>query len=143
MKIVVITILSLAINLAHAQNPNHHPTHGNKSEKLTESKRKFKSPDDLRIRMDKISSLLKEMKDKKSNAKSIAEYGNKITNTVNDIFKVCKLEPDADAAIHPVLGLILEGSQEFKKGKYESGHAKIHQAFLDYEKLFTHEGWKY
>lgn len=45
-----------------------------------------------------------------------------------------------NAAIHPLLGLILDGASEFKSGQYEYGHRKIHEAFLDYEKKFKHFG---
>ena len=85
---------------------------------------------------------MKELSKKKEDVKSVKEYGVKLTNTVNDIFKTCKLEPEADAAIHPALVLILDGAGDFKSGKYESGHKKIHEALLAYEKLFRHEGWK-
>jgi hypothetical protein len=51
----------------------------------------------------------------------LSHTADKITETVNDIFKTCKLEPEADAAIHPSLGLILDGASEFKNGQFENG----------------------
>lgn len=142
MKIINITLLSLVMNHAYAQTHEHHPAHDIKLEKPTEVNKKFNSPSDLKIRMEKILSLVGELKEKNKNSKVLVEYGNKITNTVNDIFKTCKLEPEADGAIHPALSLILEGTEEFKKRNYSSGNSKIHEALLDYEKRFTHEGWK-
>jgi hypothetical protein len=112
-------------------------------EKPTAAGKKFKPTEDLKVRMEKILILMKELGPKKNDSKAVQAYGGKLTDVVNDIIKTCKLDPDADAAIHPSLGSILEGSDEFKKGNYESGHLKIHEALLDYEKLFSHEGWNH
>lgn len=92
--------------------------------------------------MEKILNLFKELNLNKDDVKVVKSYGDKITDTVNDIFKTCKLEPEADAAIHPSLGLILDGASEFKKGQFESGYKKILEAFLEYEKMFKDVGWK-
>ncbi|NUN06528.1 MAG: hypothetical protein HUU57_12285 [Bdellovibrio sp.] len=142
MKFIIVTLLTFVMSFAYAQNHDHHAGHSKKIEKIVSSNKQFKPTDDLKVRMEKILNHMKELSKKKEDLKSVKEYGNKLTDTVNDIFKTCKLEPDADAAIHPTLGLILEGAEDFKIGKYESGHKKIHKALLDYEKLFKHEGWK-
>lgn len=143
MKIALIAMLSLIVSFAHAQNHDHHSGHTKKNEKSALANKQFEPTKDLKIRMEKVLGLMKELSKKKDDVNSVKQYGAKITETVNDIFKTCKLEPEADAAIHPSLGLILEGAAEFKNGKYESGHKKIHEALLDYEKLFKHEGWKH
>lgn len=143
MKIAIITILSLIVSFASAQNHHHHGDHGKKAEKQVTTNKQFIPPEDLKIQMEKILNQMQELSKKKDDLKSVKEYGGKITNTVQEIFKTCKLESEADAAIHPSLGLILEGAGELKKGKYESGQKKIHEALLDYEKLFKHEGWKH
>ena len=141
MKITLIAILSFFLSIAQSQDHKHHETHSKKHEKQVVTGKQFKPTDDLKVRMEKILNLMKESSKKKDDIKSIKEYGSKLTDTVNDIFKTCKLEPEADAAIHPALGLILQGANDFKKGQYESGHKKIHEALLEYEKLFKHEGW--
>ena len=143
MKILIITIISFMVGFASAQNHDHHAGYGKKAEKQTFVKRQFKPTEDLKVRMEKILALVGELSKKKDDTKTVKEYGNKITDTVNDIIKTCKLEPEADAAIHPALGLILAGADDFKYGKYENGHKKIHEALLDYEKLFKHENWKH
>ena len=143
MKFTVILLASLFLHVAHAQNPHDHSGHSKKSEKLTKPTKKFQATDDLKIRMEKILSLISELKSRKNNVKIVAEYGDKLTAVVNDIFTTCKLDPEADAAVHPLLALILEGAEEFKLGKYDSGHSKIHIALLHYENKFTHEGWKH
>lgn len=136
MKVIIVVLLSFTMNFAYAQNHDHPAGHSKKSEKQVSSNKSFKPTDDLRVRMEKILNHMKELSKRKEDIKSVKEYGHQLTDTVNDIFKTCKLEPDADAAIHPVLGLILDGAGDFKKGQYESGHKKVHEALLDYEKLF-------
>lgn len=143
MKTIIIVSLILVANVASAQSHDHHQSHSKKSDNHLEIKKQFKPTDDLKVRMEKVLSLMMELKLKKDDVKSIKEYGDKLTHTVNDIFKTCKLDPEADEAIHPSLGLILDGAEEFKKGQYDSGHKKIHEALLDYEKLFKHEGWNH
>ena len=143
MKIIIITSLILMANVASAQKHDHHQNHSKKSDNHIDIKKQFTPTNELKVRMEKILTLMKELKLKKDDVNSIKEYGDKLTHTVNDIFKTCKLDPEADEAIHPSLGSILEGAEDFKNGKYESGHKKIHEALLDYEKLFKHEGWKH
>jgi hypothetical protein len=143
MKIILIALLISVTNFAIAQNHDHHSGHGKKISNKIESKNKFVPTNDLKVRMEKILNLMKELNHKKNDVKVVASYADKITETVNDIFKTCKLEPEADAAIHPLLGLILDGASEFKKGQFENGHKKIHEALLDYEKMFKHVGWKH
>lgn len=143
MKFSIIILTSLFLHVAHAKNHHDHSGHSKKSDKLTKSTKKFQATDDLKTRMDKILSLMSELKNKKNNVKVVAEFGDKLTGVVNDIFTTCKLDPEADAAVHPLLALILEGAEEFKLGKYDSGHSKIHIALLHYENKFTHEGWKH
>lgn len=143
MKITLIVLLMFVVNNSIAQNHDHHSRHGKQISNKTESKNKFVPTSDLKVRMEKILNLMKELNPKKDDVNVVKSYGDKIIEIVNDIFKTCKLEPDADAAIHPSLGLIFDGASEFKNGKYDSGHKKIHEAFLDYEKLFNHIGWKH
>ncbi len=143
MKLIITVLTSLLLYVAHAQNPHDHSGHSKKSEKLTKSSKKFQANNDLKIRMEKILGFMSELKGRKNNVKIVTEYGGKLTNVVNEIFTTCKLEPEADAAVHPVLALILEGAEDFKLGKYDSGHLKIHNALLDYESQFSHEGWKH
>lgn len=61
----------------------------------------------------------------------------KIESTVSEIFQTCKLAPAADAALHPILGKILEGARDLKEGKAARGRAKIHNALENYKKTFT------
>jgi hypothetical protein len=143
MKILIITIILLTLNSAFAQHHNDHSNHLKEKSKPTHSNVKFKSNADLKKQMEKILSLMKELEEKKNDSKEVSKYGGLISESVNNIFKTCKLEPDADDAIHPSLGLILEGATDFKNGDYKSGHSKIHDGLIGYEKNFIHDGWKH
>ncbi len=137
MKLLIVAIMSLGLTSAFAQGHDHHAPGAKKTEKHVESNKKFKPTEDLKIRMEKIDSLMKEAMKKKKDSKALASYGTSITETVDDIFKTCKLEPAADEAIHPSLALIYEGGEELKKGKFDAGHTKIHEALKTYENLFS------
>ena len=143
MKTAITVFLVISMQLAYAQTNDPHAGHHSKATGKQQVMKKFVPTEDLKVRMEKLLGLMKELKGKKPEQKQVKEYGDKIANVVKDIIKTCKLEPDADAAIHPVLGSVLEGTEEFKKGNFESGYAKIQEGLLDYEKLFSHRGWSY
>jgi len=140
MNTILSLFLAMTLQLTHAQEHGH-ADHSHPAETLSSQTAKFVPTDDLKVRMDKILQFSKELKGKKVDAILAGEVGKKIQDTVNDIFKTCKLDPKADAAIHPILGKILAGSRELKSGKYEDGRKKIHESLLDYGKRFTHDGW--
>lgn len=134
MKTLMI-ILTMVCTTAIAQDHSQHTKKDHHETKV--SGKKLQPTADLKIRMEKISGLVKELKAKKGDVKSAQEYGVKISDVVSDIFKTCKLEPAADEAIHPVLANILDGSEDLKKGSTDQGYNKIHKSLLDYQKLFS------
>lgn len=104
---------------------------------------KYTSDDALKPLMEKILGTMKSLYahgDEKKIGK-VKAAGVTVEKTVQEIFKNCKLEPAADAAIHPILAGILEGASLLKKGKADEGHDKVHQALIKYEGLFIHPGW--
>lgn len=135
MKKIILLALALFTFFSSAQSHDHHSGH-TKTEKKEINGNKFHSPSDLKIRMEKIVSLMKELQVKKNDKKIVVEYSGKIKDTVNDIFKTCKLDSAADEAVHPVLGQILDGAEELSKGNFQLGYKKIHEAHLIYESLF-------
>lgn len=145
MKTMLILILLLTMQVSYAQHNDDHSHHHTSAPaiKMDKNFKKFVPTEDLKVRMEKILTLMLELKDKKSDQKVVQAYGTKVADVVKDIFKTCKLEPKADAAIHPALGKILQGSRDLQKGNYDLGHTKIHESLLEYEKLFSHEGWKH
>ena len=104
--------------------------------------KKFTTDENLRVRMAAVLNTMKAMHDAGAKA-NLSETGTKIETTVQDIFKTCKLEPAADAAIHPILAELLKGADLFKKGNEKEGHEIIHNALLRYEDFFDHPGWNH
>ncbi len=139
MKLTIIAILVFSLHAAFAQDHNHHAGHSAAKATKHADGKKFTATKDLKVRMEKISTLMKELNGKKDNQKEVQDYGNKISAVVSDIFNTCKLPEEADAAVHPVLGKVLEGSEELKQGKFEDGSSKINAALTDYQKLFSHK----
>jgi hypothetical protein len=135
MKVVLISLV--LINMAWAESNDHHSKHGKKEARAETVDRKFKTTNDLKIRMDKIVKITNEIAALKLDSAKAKIVGEKIEVTVNDIFKTCKLPPAADEAIHPILGSILEGADDLKQGKITQGHDRIHHAILNYEKIFS------
>lgn len=146
MKTSLITLILLLISIANftiAQNHVHYSSHSKQVLKKTDKINKFIPNSDLKVLMEKILNQIIELNPNKDDIKVVKNYGQKISETVRDIFKTCKLEPEADAAIHPLLSMILKGASDFKNGQFEIGHKKIHEALLGYEQMFHHVGWKY
>ncbi len=117
---------------------HHH--HGEAAASVTKPAKKFATDDNLRVRMNTILNTMKAMHDAAAKV-NLAQTGTKIETTVQDIFKKCKLEPAADAAIHPILAQLLKGADLFKKGNENEGHEIIHNALLRYEDFFDHPGF--
>ncbi|MBE7438606.1 MAG: hypothetical protein HS115_09160 [Spirochaetales bacterium] len=103
---------------------------------------KFPTDDNLRVRMTAVMNTMKPMHEAGGKG-NLSQTGAKIEATVKDIFKECKLEPAADAAIHPILSDLLKGADLFKNGKEKEGHELIHNALLRYEDLFDHPGFSH
>lgn len=136
--LTILLVNIMMTGFVHAKDDHrHHTSHKQGGEPGNKQNLKFYADKDLKERMDKILNLVIELKRQKINPKVISKYGESITQVVNDIFKTCKLEPSADEALHPILGAILDGAEDFKKGNFEIGHRKIHEAFLDYQQTFS------
>lgn len=137
--ITISVVLAAAIVGCHKKEGEHHH-HGEAVAPVAKPTRKFATDDNLRVRMTTVLNTMKAMH--AAGAKvNVAETGAKIETTVQDIFRKCKLEPAADAAIHPILAELLKGAELFKNGNEKEGHEIIHNALLRYEDFFEHPGW--
>ena len=148
MKAILISaVLSFVFSgQSYAAEKNHH-SHGDRST-ITEVKpdKKFIADEALKERMNSILSAMQELNKTGSASekkKKVVTTGGRVESVVQDIFKNCKLVPDADAAIHPILAEILEGANLLKKGDEKNGHERIHKALLKYGDNFEHSGWNH
>lgn len=146
-RILMLIILSYIFNSPSFAAETSHHSHGANS-KATETKpsKKFIADHNLKERMNAILGTMEKLSKNGSateKKKLVITTGGSVESIVQDIFKSCKLAPDADAAIHPILAQILEGTVMLKKGDEKNGHEKIHNALLKYEEHFEHIGWKH
>lgn len=145
MKTKLITIavaLAAALVGCHRKAGEHHHHDEHAAAPVAKPAKKFATDDNLRVRMTTVLNTMKVMHDAGAKV-NLPETGAKIEATVQDIFKKCKLEPAADAAIHPILAELLKGADLFKKGNEKEGHEIIHNALLRYEDFFDHPGWRH
>lgn len=141
--IFVLFTLVLATSLqVTAQSHDHHaldPKHSSGAAK--NAGEKFKADETLKPRMDALLKTAKSLHEKGISKASVVKAGEAIESTVNDIFKTCKLEPKADAAIHPILADLLKGAAKLRAGDLKKGQGIIHKALQSYSASFEHEGW--
>lgn len=135
-------VLAAALLACHKKEGEHHHHDEHVAAPVAKPAKKFATDDNLRVRMSAVLNTMKAMHDPGAKV-NLAETGAKIEATVQDIFKKCKLEPAADAAIHPILADLLKGADLFKKGNEKEGHEIIHNALLRYEDYFDHPGWSH
>lgn len=121
-----------------AQEHKHHHE-SNASEAKSQSNQKFIADSNLQSKMQRVSALLDDLDSpvKTDKKRSPKEVGVAIEKTVREIFETCKLEPSADATIHPILAQILSGADHFKNGKSKEGLELIHVALQKYQEKFT------
>jgi hypothetical protein len=141
-KITISVLLAAALFGCHKKpaGEGEHLHHDEAAAPVAKPAQKFATDDNLRVRMAAVLNTMKAMHDAGAKV-NLSETGTKIETTVQDIFKKCKLEPAADAAIHPILAELLKGADLFKKGNEKEGHEIIHNALLRYEDFFNHPGF--
>lgn len=118
----------------HKMMDHHEPM---KHHKMVRAAGPFAPTEDLKVRMNKILEIATNLHTKQDDIQAIKESGNAITDTVNDIFKTCKLAPEPDQALHPILAGILESANHFKSGDYKEGMEKFHKELQLYNKTFS------
>jgi len=144
---LISTILSFVFSGQIFAAENSHLSHGDSSN-VSEVKpdKKFIADEALKERMNSILRAMQKLNKTGSASeqkKKVVTTGGRVESVVQDIFKNCKLVPDADAAIHPILAEILEGANLLKKGDEKNGHERIHKALLKYGDNFEHSGWNH
>jgi hypothetical protein len=145
--LLISTVLSFVFSGQSYAAENSHHSHGDSSN-VSEVKpdKKFIADEALKERMNSILSAMQKLSKTGSASekkKKVVTTGSRVESVVQDIFKSCKLAPDADGAIHPILAEILEGAYLLKKGDEKNGHEKIHKALLKYGDNFEHPGWNH
>ena len=135
---------------AVAADAHQHGQSGADSHKLgLDHGKKWATDEPLRQGMSEIRDLvdaqLEGIHKGKLKPADYAALGEKIEAQVGFVVANCKLDPEADANLHIVVGDILEGV-EVMKGKEKksprAGAGKVVDALNNYGNHFDHPGWK-
>ena len=75
-------------------------------------------------------------------AQQVSALAKAIEASINQMFAQCELEPEADHALHGVLGQLLQGTAALKQGTLDpAAIASMRQALQDYPRLFDDPQW--
>lgn len=67
-----------------------------------------------------------------------------IDQSIDHIMANCKLDPDADAALHGVIAKLIHGSAGLKSDlKDAAAIAELRAALLEYQRLFNDPDWRW
>lgn len=142
MQNLFVTIV-LGVSLAAApaaQAKDEHAEHHHESGGLRLNQgKKWETDEPLRNGMTAIKEELRKL-----SPSSYEVTGGKVSDSVGEIFKSCKLAPEADAVLHEVLAKILRGASDMKAGtiaKRRHGAQEVRKALAEYPRFFEHPGF--
>jgi hypothetical protein len=150
------TIMAASVALAFVPNAHavtqaghDHSVAGTPTMKLNAG-HKWQTDAALREGMGKISTVIESNLENVHGGKvTTAQYkaiAADINGQVAYIVQNCKLDKDADAVLHGIIGGISEGVEAMeggnKKVKPSAGFVKVAQSLDSYGKVFDHAGWK-
>jgi hypothetical protein len=154
LKIIKILLTSFlyvsAIGVLHAETDTSGHSHGHDEHsvsKLSLNKgSKWKTDAPLRQGMKKINDAFfmnaSSFHDDTLTKQDAGKLAKKINDQIEYLIENCKLEPEADAVLHVLIGDLLQGAEVIKKTPLSmSGMPKIHKALMLYPDYFEHSGW--
>lgn len=158
LQTLILTAGSLALALAGllatatAAEPAHHHHHQAAAEPqqlALNNGSKWQTDQPLRDGMNQLRALLApriaEVHSGKLAAAAYQELGKAIEKQVGTIVATCKLDPKADAMLHPLIADLLAAAEAMQgKGglKPAAGAHKAVTALNNYGRYFNHPGWQ-
>ncbi len=154
--VLLLIVALLAPRLTWSEGSEHsHQTSGHPSKRTNESKlrldhgKKWETDGPLRAGMNHIRSLIEVdiqlIHMNKLVKNSYASLAKGITAELNQIFRSCKLEPEADATLHSLLVDIIAGNTKMNSGKTKAarrdGALQVIGVLNQYGEFFDHPGW--
>lgn len=107
--------------------------------------KKWASDENLRQGMSRIrNTLAAELHAIHSGSETAEQYralAQKTSDQVAFITKNCRLAPEADAMLHPLLADLISAAEIMKGNDAHQGAAKIAHALENYAAYFEHPGW--
>ncbi|MCB0391453.1 MAG: hypothetical protein KDD58_09185 [Bdellovibrionales bacterium] len=148
---VLVAILISQFGFAESEHHHHahHPKNTSNKLKLNHGE-KWSTDQTLRTNMsaihDQIKGKLKEIHSNRMTVDQYKELGKKIKSNTDDIFKNCKLKPDADAQLHIVLSDMLSANSKLlENNDIKEKRQAIDQILANYKtytKYFDHKSDK-
>ena len=142
---------SLSTGVLAATGHEHDAHHGGGSAQLTlNNGQKWTTDENLRQGManirDALAAELPAIHGGKASAGQYHALAKKINDQVAFMVQSCKLDKEADAALHLVLAQLIAGAdamsdQKNNKARHQ-GAAKIIHALEEYAVYFDHPGWQ-
>ena len=139
------TILYAALPATAQHSHEEHETHAANTAPVAIPAQRHATDAALRDGMSRIHAALDELTHYEMGhmPQSIAvERVDTIKQATNYIFANCKLDPEADAALHGMLVPLINSIQTFQKDPADSATvAKMRQAVADYPRVFDDPNW--
>ncbi|CAN5492256.1 hypothetical protein BH10BDE1_BH10BDE1_23280 [soil metagenome] len=147
---LVFSLVSSQLALAEESHSHHSAGAGEPMKLELDHGKKWDTDKPLRDGMKRIQGLMeadiRSIHESKLTDAAYSVLSQKVTLELNQIFKNCKLKPEADAALHVILAQIIAGTTQMKSEKQGSGKragaVKVIGALDQYAKFFDHPGWK-
>jgi hypothetical protein len=126
---------------AHA----HHHGHEAQATATAELKQRHAVDAPLKSGMGKIRSAVESLAHHEMghlDEAQVSKLATTIEEQVQYLIANCKLEPAADAALHGIIGRLLEGAKALQDHPQDAAPvAKLRAALADYPKLFDDADW--
>ena len=147
LRTFAVAAVSLFVGVAMAADKHEHEHQPGPDDHSVEAKvgKKYESDAPLRSYMGKIradvQSALDQVHQGRMKDKDYQILAQKTDQSVQSIFKECKLTAEADAALHGILAKIMAGSAAMKSGTSSEarreGLLKVSDGLKSYGKTFT------
>ncbi|MBI3187639.1 MAG: hypothetical protein HYZ31_07245 [Gammaproteobacteria bacterium] len=151
-KLLITAIITLAITTPiHAQTPATEHNHGHDQQAASaltlDHGKKWQSDAPLRQGMQSISDAVMKNVDAFHHDKLTKPDADKLAQHINEqvtfLVTNCKLQPQADATLHVIIGELLTGADALKKDPNSmQGMPTLVKALMQYPEYFEHKGWK-
>jgi len=135
-SLIAVSFLFVGCGKKSSDDADHH--HADHGHNYVIPKTKFKADKDLEERMAKLYQSMLVLHEDNADMQKAA---NDIQATVNDIFATCKLEPEPDQALHPILENMMQAAKMLKDNKALEAMDIMHGALGAYNDSFTPGLW--
>jgi hypothetical protein len=145
--VVSIAAMSIAPAVMSKETAEEHHHHGTPALTIPSSENRWATDEPLRQGMHAIRNAVADSLHAYHQKTLTAEQAGALANTVDENIRYmianCKLEPEADAILHSLIGQIAQGANRIKTDVLaKDGLPQIVDALVRYPDYFEHVGWQ-